>query len=53
MNQPNIRGLGLVQDGFTTRGKATGEVQGIGCLEALQAQAAQKGSGDRRVHHDR
>ena len=50
MSTPNIRGLGVVQDGFTMRWKATSEVEDIGWLEgwgpmlveaveALQAQA--------------
>jgi hypothetical protein len=34
MNTPEIRGVGIVQDGFTGHGKATGEVEGVGWLEA-------------------
>jgi hypothetical protein len=34
LNTPEIRGLGIVQDGFTGRWKATGEVEGVGWLEA-------------------
>jgi hypothetical protein len=37
MNPPNIRGLGIIQDGFTRRWKATGEVEGVGWLEAWGA----------------
>jgi hypothetical protein len=51
MSMPNIRGLGVVQDGITMRWQATGEVDGRGWLEprgttlseameALQARAA-------------
>jgi hypothetical protein len=64
MSPPKIQGLGIVQDGSPTRWKATGEVEGVGWLdawgttllnamEAVQARAAQKSPGDRRVHHDR
>jgi hypothetical protein len=53
MNTPEIQALGIVQDHFTTRWKATGYVEGIGWLEAwgknliepmeaLQALAAQR-----------
>jgi hypothetical protein len=52
MNTPKIRALGIVQDGSPTRWKATGDVEGIGWLEAwgtslvdalmaLQARAAE------------
>jgi hypothetical protein len=52
LNTPKIRWLGIVQDGSPTRWKATGEVEGIGWLEAwrtsivdalqaLQARAAE------------
>lgn len=34
MNPPKIRGLKIVQEGSPTRWKATGEVEGIGWLEA-------------------
>jgi hypothetical protein len=34
MNTPEIRGLGTMLDGFTGRWKATGEVDGVGRLEA-------------------
>jgi hypothetical protein len=34
MGTPEIRALGIVQDGFTMRWKATGEVEGLGWLEA-------------------
>jgi hypothetical protein len=34
MSTPNIREFGVVQDSFTTRWKATGEVEGVGWLEA-------------------
>ena len=34
MSPPKIRGLGSIQDRFTTRWKATGEVEGVGWLEA-------------------
>jgi hypothetical protein len=34
LNTPEIRGLGIVQDGFTGRWKATGELEGVGWLEA-------------------
>jgi hypothetical protein len=34
LNTPEIRGLGIVLDGFTGRWKATGEVDGVGWLEA-------------------
>jgi len=34
MNAPNIQGLGVVRDGFTKCWKATGEVEGVGWLEA-------------------
>jgi hypothetical protein len=34
LNTPKIRWLGIVQDGSPTRWKATGEVEGIGWLEA-------------------
>jgi hypothetical protein len=34
MRTPNIRGLGVVQDSFTMRWKATGEVEDISWLEA-------------------
>jgi hypothetical protein len=37
MSTPNIRGLGIIQDGFTKRWKATGEVEGLGWLEAWGA----------------
>jgi hypothetical protein len=53
LNSPTIQGLGMVQDGFTRRWKATGEVEGVGWLEAwgstlleameaLQAQMGQR-----------
>jgi hypothetical protein len=53
MGIPEIRALGIVQDGFTMHWKARGEVEGIGWLEAwesslveameaLQALAAQR-----------
>jgi hypothetical protein len=44
MNTPKIRGLGIVQDGLTARWKA---------MESLQALAAPKSPGDRRVRYDR
>jgi hypothetical protein len=34
VSTPKIRGLGIVQDGFTKRWRATGEVEGLGWLEA-------------------
>jgi hypothetical protein len=34
MGTPEIRALGIVQDGFTMRWKARGEVEGVGWLEA-------------------
>jgi hypothetical protein len=34
MSTPKIRGLGIIQDGFSMRWKATGEVEGVGWLEA-------------------
>jgi hypothetical protein len=34
MNTPEIRGLRTMLDGFTGRWKATGEVDGVGGLEA-------------------
>jgi hypothetical protein len=34
MNRPKIRALGITQDGFTKRWKATGNVEGVGWLEA-------------------
>jgi hypothetical protein len=34
MTTPKIRGLGIVQDDFTMRWKATGYVEGLGWLEA-------------------
>jgi hypothetical protein len=34
MSTPKIRGLGIVQDGFTGRWRAAGEIDGVGCLEA-------------------
>jgi hypothetical protein len=34
MNTPKIRRLGIMQDGFPTRWKATGEVEGVRWLEA-------------------
>jgi hypothetical protein len=34
MNTPEIRALGIVQDSFTQRWKARGEVEGVGWLEA-------------------
>ena len=34
MSPPKIRGLGIIQDSFTTRRKAVGEVKGVGWLEA-------------------
>jgi hypothetical protein len=34
MSTPNIRGLGVVQDGSPNRWKATGYVDGVGWLEA-------------------
>jgi hypothetical protein len=37
MNPPHIQGLGIIQDGFTRRWKATGEVEGVGWLEAWGA----------------
>jgi hypothetical protein len=37
MSTPNIRGLGIIQDGFTNRWKATGEVAGLDWLEAWGA----------------
>jgi len=37
METPNIRGLGIIQDRFTRRWKATGEVDGVGWLEAWGA----------------
>ena len=37
MSTPKIRGLGIIQDGFTKRWKATGEVEGLGWLEAWGA----------------
>jgi hypothetical protein len=37
MNTPKIQGLGIVQDGFTMRWKATGKIEGVGWLEAWGA----------------
>jgi hypothetical protein len=37
METPNIRGLGIIQDGFSRRWKATGAVEGVGWLEAWGA----------------
>ena len=34
MNTPEIRALGIVQDSYTMRWKARGEVEGVGWLEA-------------------
>jgi hypothetical protein len=34
MNKPEIRALGIVQDSYTMRWKARGEVEGVGWLEA-------------------
>jgi hypothetical protein len=34
MNTPEIRALGIVQDSYTMRWKASGEVEGVGGLEA-------------------
>jgi hypothetical protein len=33
VSAPKIRGLGIIQDGFTMRWKASGDVEGIGWLE--------------------
>jgi hypothetical protein len=52
MSTPKIRGLGITQDGFTMRWKASGDVEGIGwqeawgntlieAMEALQRHAAE------------
>jgi hypothetical protein len=34
MSAPKIEGLGIVQDSFTMRWKATGKVEDVGWLEA-------------------
>jgi hypothetical protein len=34
MSTPKIHGLGITQDGFTMRWKASGDVEGVGWLEA-------------------
>jgi len=51
---PNIRGLGVVPDGFTMRWKATGEVEAIGWLEGwgptlVEAMKALQGEAERRI----
>jgi hypothetical protein len=63
MNTPKIQGIGMVQDGSPTRWKATGEVEGVGwleawgsslveALEALQALAARIGAEKRQQEED-
>jgi hypothetical protein len=37
MSTPKVEALGITQDGFTKRWKATGHVEGIGWLEARGA----------------
>jgi hypothetical protein len=54
MSTPKIRGLGIVQDGFTMRWKATGEVKEVGWLEAwgatlVEATQALQAQAERRI----
>jgi hypothetical protein len=58
MNKPKICALGITQDGFTTRGEATGEVEGVGRLESwgktlLEAMEALQARATRRVAEKR
>jgi len=41
MSTSNIRGLGIIQDGFTRRWKSTGEVENVRWLEALGSTLAE------------
>ena len=54
MSTPKIQGLGIVQDGFTMRWKATGEVEDVGWLEAwgrtlVEAMEALQAQAERRI----
>jgi hypothetical protein len=54
MSTPKIRALGIVQDRFTMRWKATGEVEGVGWLEAwgatlVEAMQALQAQAERRI----
>jgi hypothetical protein len=58
MNTPKIHGLGIMQDGSPTRWKATGEVEGVGWLEAwgstlVEAMEALHALAARRVAENR
>jgi hypothetical protein len=58
MSTPNIRALGIIQDGFSMRWKATGEVEGLGWLEAwgstlVEAMEALQALAARRVEEKR
>jgi hypothetical protein len=54
MSAPKIRALGIVQDSFTMRWKATGEVEEVGWLEAwgatlVEAMKALQVEAERRI----